>query len=225
MWWSDCRDATVGKMSVSGTNIASVHATGNLFGIVAGPDGNMWFSECGSPNDIGYVMPAGPTLHTIPSSGTTYGESWAITEGPDGNVWYADCAHGQLLKVTPSGVITPVALPAGESAEGIVAGPDGNIWYANCGGTPKTIGAINPSTGSVVHDYTVPVRPYLITVGADGALWFTGGGNVLRITTAGSVTTYPTTYSSAAAITSGPDGNIWFTDCNNSPGYVGKMAF
>ena len=60
--------------------------------------------------------------------------------------------------------------------------------------------------------------PALITVGPDGALWFTegnsGANKIGRITTNGSLTEFavPTPNADVYGITSGPDGALWFTE-------------
>jgi streptogramin lyase len=53
-----------------------------------------------------------------------------------------------------------------------------------------------------------------IISGPDGAIWLADGSRILRATTAGVVTEFPTGLPStdqAEAITAGPDGNLWFT--------------
>src|SRR5690348_13489554 len=56
-----------------------------------------------------------------------------------------------------------------------------------------------------------------ITVGPDGALWFTetAGNNIGRITTSGAITEYPAPTTpfnySPGYIVTGPDGELWFT--------------
>ncbi len=64
-------------------------------------------------------------------------------------------------------------------------------------------------------EFPVP-DPHGLTVGPDGALWFTSRNSISRMTTAGVVTA---TFSSGAppigsfyAITLGPDGKFWFVD-------------
>jgi len=63
--------------------------------------------------------------------------------------------------------------------------------------------------------------PIGITLGPDGAMWFAEyaaggtGGEIGRITTAGTITQYPVTaFGGAAGITAGPDGALWFTEQN-----------
>lgn len=76
--------------------------------------------------------------------------------------------------------------------------------------------------------YTLPTansQPGGITLGPDGALWFTESatGKIGRITTAGVITEY--TIPSATSpqpswITTGPDGALWFTENNGNIGRV-----
>ena len=75
------------------------------------------------------------------------------------------------------------------------------------------------STGVIINEYAIPTassQPYEITLGPDGALWFTEntGNKIGRITTAGAVTEYPipTPGSLPVGITVGPDGALWFTE-------------
>ena len=63
---------------------------------------------------------------------------------------------------------------------------------------------------------TVDAVPFEITIGPDGALWFTEfvGNKIGRITTSGVITEYPipTQGSQPYGITAGPDGALWFTE-------------
>lgn len=63
--------------------------------------------------------------------------------------------------------------------------------------------------------YSVPNAnsyPYGITVGPDGALWFSQVFSIGRITTAGAITEYNTPGGTTTGfITVGPDGALWFT--------------
>jgi streptogramin lyase len=90
-----------------------------------------------------------------------------------------------------------------------------------------------PATASpaVVTEFPVPTlnsQPAGITVGPDGALWFTeeNGHKIGRITTGGRITEYPipTNPSSPAEITAGPDGNLWFTEFGANPPKVGRLT-
>ena len=74
------------------------------------------------------------------------------------------------------------------------------------------------TTGGTFTEYTIPTPnsgPNSITVGPDGALWFTEGFafKIGRITTAGQITEYnlPTQLREPHVIATGPDGALWFT--------------
>jgi len=79
-------------------------------------------------------------------------------------------------------------------------------------------------------EYPVPSassQPYAITVGPDGALWFTetNGAKIGRITTSGVVTEFPLPAGSQPLdIIAGPDGALWFGD-SGSPGLmIGRIT-
>jgi streptogramin lyase len=66
-------------------------------------------------------------------------------------------------------------------------------------------------------------NPGGITVGPDGALWFTNHDNdsIGRITTGGTVTNFTDpSISQPTGITAGPDGALWFVQNNNSIGRI-----
>ncbi len=79
-------------------------------------------------------------------------------------------------------------------------------------------GVISIYTGSGIDG------PQDITVGPDGAMWFTNEYNnsIGRITTAGTVSKFTdSTIDAPVGITSGPDGALWFTNSgNNSIGRI-----
>src|SRR5271170_1273471 len=77
-----------------------------------------------------------------------------------------------------------------------------------------------PAVGiaQTITEYAVPTAnsgPSGITVGPDGALWFTEGtgSKIGRVTTLGAITEYPITGNDfPVGITAGPDGALWFTN-------------
>ncbi|HEY0755326.1 MAG TPA: hypothetical protein VGD98_15310 [Ktedonobacteraceae bacterium] len=55
--------------------------------LIAGPDGNLWFSA-NRPAELGRITPSGQiTTFTLPDPANISG---GITSGPDGNLWFAD---------------------------------------------------------------------------------------------------------------------------------------
>jgi virginiamycin B lyase len=77
------------------------------------------------------------------------------------------------------------------------------------------------TSGSLLNEYstglTAGCRPFGITSGPDGKLWFTeeAGNKIGKITTNGAVTEYYlglTASCKPRCITAGPDGALWFTE-------------
>ena len=63
--------------------------TSGLFGITAGPDGNLWFTE-EHGNNIGRISPTPKhklAEFAIPTAGSL---PFGITAGPDGNLWFTE---------------------------------------------------------------------------------------------------------------------------------------
>jgi len=102
--------------------------------IVAGPDGNLWFTES-QGNDhtpaggkVGRITPAGDVVEfALPTVG---GVPVGIAKGADGNLWFTEHNANQIGRITPSGAVNEYMLPNADSGPlGITAGPDGNIWF------------------------------------------------------------------------------------------------
>src|SRR5207247_7190699 len=103
------------------------------FGITAGPDGNLWFTE-GSGNKIGRISPTGVISEfAVPTANTPYGPSagpLGITAGPDGNLWFAEINGFKIGQITPAGTIREFCLPTSNRPPyGIIAGPDCNPCF------------------------------------------------------------------------------------------------
>jgi virginiamycin B lyase len=61
--------------------------------IVAGPDGNLWFTDDGILRSIGEMNPTTGQVAKYPiptTAGNTYPNPAAITVGPDGNLWFTE---------------------------------------------------------------------------------------------------------------------------------------
>ena len=101
---------------------------------------------------------------------------------------------------------------------------------STCSDGTQYVSVTAPGT---ITEFTIPTAnsgPNAITVGPDGALWFTEnpGNKIGRVTTRGVFTEYPipTAGSSPAGITAGPDGALWFTEDGSDPiqGKVGRVT-
>ncbi len=63
-----------------------------------------------------------------------------------------------------------------------------------------------------------------IVNGPDGALWFTAGYIVGRITTAGELSYFPVSFTPQGAIAVGPDNALWFTGSDGNVGSIGRIT-
>ena len=101
-----CGDATARRSKVKEFSNGITPAAGSfgVFGITAGPDGNVWFTES-IGNKIGRITPAGSITEYQNSKGNA--QPADITTGPDGNLWFTD-NFGSIARV----VITAAPVPA-----------------------------------------------------------------------------------------------------------------
>jgi virginiamycin B lyase len=198
---------------------------GSTDDLVAGPDGNLWFTEYDLER-IGRITPSGAVTEF--SAGLTAGgRPMGVAAGPDGNLWFTENAGDRIGRITPEGVITEFSagITPGSAPLGITAGPDGNLWFTENAGS--RIGRI--TTSGVVTEFSEGISthasPRAITTGPDGNLWFTQpgtyppdsvqGNRIGRITPEGVVTNFSagiTPYSGPRSIAAGSDGNLWFTE-------------
>jgi virginiamycin B lyase len=66
--------------------------------------------------------------------------------------------------------------------------------------------------------------PNGIANGPDGALWFTAGYTIGRITISGVQSYYPVPFPPQGAIAVGPDNALWFTGSDDSVGVIGRIG-
>jgi streptogramin lyase len=114
-------------------------------GIVAGPDGDLWFTEFHPGVDqIGVIVPCTPIATCTPTirefATPAGGKPYGIAVGPDGNLWFAEFQSsriGVLVPCTPIATCTPMTrdFPTETQSSGgnfvepyeITAGADGNM--------------------------------------------------------------------------------------------------
>jgi streptogramin lyase len=151
------------------TSIAGDAGNMNLWGITAGPDGNLWFVENAASSPvaaIGRITPAGIVTEFQQPSLIGYPYPISITTGPDGNLWFTESAGG-IGRITPAGMITEFPLTSSGYPWNITAGPDGNLWFTdiyNLG----SIGKVNirrynlcmlyDPTKAVKSEATIPIK-------------------------------------------------------------------
>lgn len=179
--------------------------------ITPGPDGALWFT---SLNYVARITTKG-VITEYPIS-TADSVPVGIVAGPDGALWFTEKQGNQIGRITTAGVIAEYPVPTAHSGPyAITVGRDGALWftevYANQIGRITTAGVITEYP--VPKQYPIPSSTLLgaIATGPDGALWFSRGTSIVRITTPGSTTEYPIqTASGIAAISTGSDGALWF---------------
>jgi streptogramin lyase len=151
--------------------------------IVAGPDGNIWFTER-IAGKVAKITPAGViTEFALPTSASIYG----LASGPDGNIWVKDYS-GKIHRVTPSGSVTSFTIPTKSAGRDVslVSGPDGALWFME----DQAIGRI-AMTGAIT-EYPLPTPavggtpnyPYQLEFVENGTGAFTeySGSNAATLT-------------------------------------------
>ena len=111
---------TITEYDIPGGDIA--------FGVTAGPDGNLWFTEGAA---VGRVAPDGD-FTIFPLTISPVASISGITSGPDRNLWVVafDSSIGRVIgRVTTDGQVTSFPLPIRHRALSITSGPDGNLWF------------------------------------------------------------------------------------------------
>jgi virginiamycin B lyase len=102
--------------------------------MVAGPDGNVWFTERDG-NRIGSSSPTGiiteftvPTINSVP---------WAIAEASGGEVWFTEFAEkaNRIGRLTPGGRVQEFGIPTPASnPSGIVVQDTNTVWFVENAG-------------------------------------------------------------------------------------------
>jgi streptogramin lyase len=233
LWFTETNGTTnrIGVMTPNGNKsneyVTTPTAASFPSSIVAGPDGNLWFTE-NTPNNIGVVTPGGafteyPIMYPAGYGSSNLYGAYGITSGPDGNLWFTEANSPEdasfVGSISPTGTINTYQIGFTAAPHGIAAGPDGNLWFAESGN--NRIGRITPGAPNTVTHFptpTSPSGPEGITAGPDGNLWFTEAtaNKIGMISPTGTVTEFPVPTNSAGliGIATGPDGNLWFAESN-----------
>jgi hypothetical protein len=165
----------------------------DLKAMVAGPDGNLWFT--GHQGRVVRMTPSGATTTFQLATGTALD----IAAGPDGNLWIVAQprrgATGEVVRLSPSGEARHFrSRKIDVVGASITAGADGNLWVA--GGVRPYANRITPQGGITSYflpsgDFSPPGPDALssfgdITSGPDGNLWLVETeGWVLRLSPGG----------------------------------------
>jgi LPXTG-motif cell wall-anchored protein len=151
-------NSNIGRITPSGVITEfPVPYSGQLIGITAGPNGNLWFTKgC----QIGRITPSG-VIALFPVPFVTQCSPWGITEGPDHNIWFTDSSSDRILQLIVS--------TAPDISYTVTASAEGN-------------GSISPS-GAVSVNYDA-TQAYTVTpsTGSQAVMSGTCGGNLVGTT-------------------------------------------
>ena len=199
----------------------SLPADSDLTQIVAGPDGNFWFTEQ-MANRIGIISPDGSSLIERPLPTPNAGVD-GITLGPDGNLWFVETTAMQIGRMKLDGSV--VEFPTRCSPSGfIISGPNENVWFPErCSATNQDfIGEVSTEkfAGGIFEHYIGFGKEIRDLVWApNGDVWFTEFyTNALGELTdsGGLIESSIPTGRNIGRITVGADNNIWFPE-NTAP--------
>ncbi|MFO0951659.1 MAG: Ig-like domain repeat protein [Isosphaeraceae bacterium] len=229
------RNASGDPVSVAVIQVPLPGSDPSPLGVAVGPDGKIWYTEVNA-SAIGRWDQANPdpttsvSVYDLPSANSV---PLGIASGPgDGKLYYTDFTANALGAIDANtGAITQVPLTAPLAGPfGIATGP-GGVWFtetiANQVGryiVPlEPVGGIQPmgtAANSGLTEAPLPNAaggPFGITVGSDGAVWFTESagsalGRYVPATKAATSVPTLTPNSRPLGITSGPGGLLYFTE-------------
>jgi streptogramin lyase len=157
--------------------------------LIAGPDGNLWFSiDSELPDysvfgEMGRITPQGTvTIFTLGK----FVEPRDMTVGPDNNIWFS--SGGLIGRITMKGQLhlsnpDPQNRSNYMSSSGITSGSDGALWFAT----------VNVAVGRVTTSGTFKFYPFPPNINFDN------GGSSLDI-------------GNLRGIVTGTDGTLWLTN-------------
>lgn len=210
------------SVSVNGTQITEYSGYSHPFSISKGPDGNIWFTDQGN-NTVYAVNPANASLVDNYLVGGS--NLWGITTGPDGALWASDQNLEGVDRITTAGVLTQYPLPGGGCPEGITSDSTGQLWVLDNCGIVWTL-SVGGQFAQTANGLAFSAPTNSITVGPDGAIWWSGDGNIGRYNPMDSSTQEIPVPNSGGVVylAAGPDNAIWYTANASSPAmFIGRI--
>jgi len=177
--------------------------------IATGPDGTLWATTV-LDKTIAHVTPQGVVAYTrttLPECGDEDPSITAITRAADGAMWLADPPCERLLRVTPGGAWTTIAL-RDEPTELLAPDLTGGVWFA----AHEEVGHVD-SAGKVSR-FALPDGDDAtdVAVAPDGSAAFALGRCVLaRAATPGGPLTFTRIPVPARHVAFDPVGGLWLT--------------
>lgn len=198
----------------------------NAVDIIAGADGNMWFTD--PSGNIGKVSPLrAVTNYPVPTLGS---KPTAITRGNGTMLWFTESTQG-IASIDTSGHVVEYPDPTGARwfHNWITLGPDGNLWVTvdDQITTAPAVEKIS-QTGQYLATYFLTsdrASGAYITPGPDNNLWISEQtGQLVRMDTMGNMTKIGHIVTTERQVVTGPDGNLWVAGFLNGIDVIAKAT-
>jgi streptogramin lyase len=185
LWWNDY-NGYFGSLDPHADDPASTIRTyvdpdgeiDTLQGLTSGPDGRLWFSQ-----DDGTIGSIDPAAEDPAATITTYWDPandpdgrpyhvYDLVSGPDGRLWFT-ASDGKLRSLDPAHPEDTITTHAADVAAGqaIIVGPGEDIWVSIYNGVARY--DIDTDTSTTYSDPEEVTSVADLSVGGDGAVWFT----------------------------------------------------
>jgi streptogramin lyase len=216
---------------------------GEITGLTAGSDGNMWYTRLAAnvtgtqDSKVGRVTPGGAVNEFDVAPDFASG----LVQASDGNLYFGVIERDQVGRITPAGDVSFVPVAAGTKPYAPVRGSDGNVWLRSRDNRGQVV-RVTPA--GAVSAFTVP------NVGAVGSANIVGPGfggdpiwlyvrrgddpgsrtsEIAAMSSTGAVRkviTWPAGYGTGRSVR-GSDGNAWFvqdTPTGATPAPVARVT-
>jgi virginiamycin B lyase len=184
---------------------------GSPWGIAAGPDGKIWFTEVAA-GKVGRLDPATGNIveFQLPTANS---QPQGIVGGADGALWGTEAAGNRIFRITVQGRPTEFPVPTRNSVPVAIApGRYGYLWVSELSGG----NLLRVSRTGRMREFPLPAgaRPYGLVSAPDGNVWFAdrGRNRIGLVTPAGRVFEFPVSTPNAQPTAIAPLG-------------LGKLAF
>jgi len=201
-------------------------------GIVMGPDGKIWFTEQ-KGQKIGRLDPANPSAIQEFDLPTGLTDPIYITVGPDNKIWFTGKVSnaggvGRMNPANPTDTQSHGGYGVAGDPKGIAVGSDGNIYVGDS--ALGRVVTIDPTTMDAIPDGDTELNGgnfnvRSLTLGPDANIWVTDfGGQIGRVTPAGSAVTFNVPATTTWDITTGSDGALWYTSPDGASAVAGRLT-
>lgn len=186
---------------------------GSPWGVAAGPDGKIWFTEVSS-GKVGRLDPATGDIVEFPLP-TPSSQPQGIVLGADGGLWGTEAAGNRIFRITVDGHATEYPIPTPNSVPVAIApGRYGYLWASELSGGKL----LRISRSGRIREFPLGrgARPYGLVSAPDGNVWFAdrGRNRIGLVTPAGRVFEFslPTPNAQPTAIVPLDLGKLAFTE-------------